>query len=235
MREQVQVATTRADVEGVIPDKMYFRIGEVAAIVGVKPYVLRYWESEFAALRPQKSRTRQRMYRRRDVELLLKIKHLLYDRKYTIAGARQLLKRGIALGVEIPAETSAELQAGAGAPPRVAEAVASGEDARAVTGWAPVAPAAPVSPAPVEMAAVAAAAPTVAVGDEGREPAPVATSQLTLDLRVPDMVREDLCRGLRELLALCDADEAADPDPAIRGHRAGDDGAVAQETASDPG
>lgn len=75
-------------------DKLYFKIGEVAQIVGVPPYVLRYWETEFKAIRPQKSRTQQRVYRRRDVETLLKIKNLLYTKKFTIAGARQQLRLG---------------------------------------------------------------------------------------------------------------------------------------------
>lgn len=73
-------------------DKLYFKIGEVAAIVGVPPYVLRYWETEFKAVKPRKSRSQQRVYRRRDVVTLLKIKHLLYGQKFTIAGARQQLK-----------------------------------------------------------------------------------------------------------------------------------------------
>jgi DNA-binding transcriptional MerR regulator len=74
-----------------IPDKLYFRIGEVSQLVGVEAYVLRYWESEFPALSPKKSSSGQRMFRRKDVELLLKIKHLLYDRKFTIEGARKAL------------------------------------------------------------------------------------------------------------------------------------------------
>jgi DNA-binding transcriptional MerR regulator len=74
-----------------IPDKLYFKIGEVSDLLGVEPYVLRYWESEFAALSPKKSGTGHRLYRRKDVELLLRIKHLLYDRKFTIEGARQTL------------------------------------------------------------------------------------------------------------------------------------------------
>lgn len=77
---------------GIPPDKLYFRIGEVARIVGVKPYVLRYWESEFSGVRPGKSRSNQRLYRRKDVEKLLKIKELLHARRYTIQGARQFLK-----------------------------------------------------------------------------------------------------------------------------------------------
>lgn len=80
-----------ADIE-LGSDKLYFKIGEVAEIVGVEAYVLRYWETEFKAVKPQKSRTQQRVYRRRDVETLLKIKHLLYTRKFTIAGARLQLK-----------------------------------------------------------------------------------------------------------------------------------------------
>jgi DNA-binding transcriptional MerR regulator len=75
-------------------DKLYFKIGEVAEIVGVEAYVLRYWETEFRALRPQKSRSKQRVYRRKDVETVLKIKHLLYERRFTIAGARQEFEKG---------------------------------------------------------------------------------------------------------------------------------------------
>src|ERR1700734_282965 len=75
-----------------IPDKLFFRIGEVSQLVGVEPYVLRYWESEFPGLSPKKSTTGQRMFRRKDVELLLNIKHLLYNEKFTIEGARKALK-----------------------------------------------------------------------------------------------------------------------------------------------
>ena len=76
-----------------IPDKLFFRIGEVSQIVGVEAYVLRYWESEFKGLSPRKSSSGQRMFRRKDVELLLQIKHLLYDKKFTIEGARKELTR----------------------------------------------------------------------------------------------------------------------------------------------
>ena len=75
-----------------IPDKLFFRIGEVSQLVGVEPYVLRYWESEFPGLSPKKSNTGQRMFRRKDVEMLLNIKELLYDKKFTIEGARKALK-----------------------------------------------------------------------------------------------------------------------------------------------
>jgi len=77
-----------------IPDKLYFKIGEVSQLVGVEPYVLRYWESEFPGLSPRKSNTGQRMFRRKDVELLLNIKQLLYEKKFTIEGARKALKSG---------------------------------------------------------------------------------------------------------------------------------------------
>ncbi|MCA9637871.1 MAG: MerR family transcriptional regulator [Myxococcales bacterium] len=83
-------------------DKLYFKIGEVAQIVDVPAYVLRYWETEFRSIKPQKSRSQQRIYRRRDVETLLRIKHLLYERKFTIAGARQQLKEH-AEGLEMAA------------------------------------------------------------------------------------------------------------------------------------
>ena len=75
-----------------IPDKLYFRIGEVARICEVPAYVLRFWETEFSQLRPNKGGTGQRLFRRRDVETALRIKRLLYDEGYTIPGARQILK-----------------------------------------------------------------------------------------------------------------------------------------------
>src|SRR6516162_463858 len=78
--------------EPVIPDKLYFRIGEVTKLCKLPAYVLRFWESEFPQLRPAKGSTGQRMYRQRDVESVLRIKRLLYDEGFTIAGARQQLK-----------------------------------------------------------------------------------------------------------------------------------------------
>ncbi|MDQ2947630.1 MAG: MerR family transcriptional regulator [Acidobacteriota bacterium] len=74
-----------------IPDKLYFRIGEVSRLAGIKPYVLRFWESEFAGLGPKKSGTGHRLYRRKDVEMVLEIKRLLYDKRFTIEGARKIL------------------------------------------------------------------------------------------------------------------------------------------------
>src|ERR1051325_1159279 len=75
-----------------IPDKLYFRIGEVARLAGIKPYVLRFWESEFPALDPKKSGTGNRPSRRKEVQLVLGIKRLLYEKRYTIEGARKFLE-----------------------------------------------------------------------------------------------------------------------------------------------
>jgi DNA-binding transcriptional MerR regulator len=78
--------------EVAIPDKLYFRIGEVATLCRLPAYVLRFWETEFPQLKPVKSSTGQRMYRKRDVESVVRIKRLLYDEGFTIAGARQQLR-----------------------------------------------------------------------------------------------------------------------------------------------
>ena len=82
-----------------LPAKLYYRIGEVAGIVGVEAHVLRYWETEFRSIRPQKSAKGQRVYSRRDVETLLRVKELLYSHRFTIAGARRKLREG---GTEPP-------------------------------------------------------------------------------------------------------------------------------------
>ena len=76
----------------VIPDRMFFRIGDVSALVGVESHVLRFWESEFPSLTPRKTNSGQRQYRRKDVETVIAIKRLLYDEGYTIAGARRALR-----------------------------------------------------------------------------------------------------------------------------------------------
>ena len=75
-----------------IPDKLYFRIGEVARLAGIKPYVLRFWETEFPSLGPKKSGTGHRLYRRKEVEMVLEIKRLLYEKRFTIEGARKFLE-----------------------------------------------------------------------------------------------------------------------------------------------
>jgi DNA-binding transcriptional MerR regulator len=89
---QVEIAADAAAQNAPeIPDKLYFRMGEVSRLVGVKPYVLRYWETEFPAIAPKKVGSNHRMYRRKDVEALLEIKRLLYEKRFTIAGARKAL------------------------------------------------------------------------------------------------------------------------------------------------
>ena len=76
-----------------IPDKLFFRIGEVCKIVDIEPFVLRFWETEFPNLAPEKSKSGHRVYKRKDIEMVLRIKELLYERGYTIAGARKQLAR----------------------------------------------------------------------------------------------------------------------------------------------
>ena len=91
VRPKSKASASRKD-EIVIPDKLYFRIGEVATLCKLPAYVLRFWETEFPELKPVKSSTGQRMYRRKEVEAVLRIKQLLYEEGFTIAGARQQLR-----------------------------------------------------------------------------------------------------------------------------------------------
>lgn len=88
---------------GALPDKLYFKIGEVSKLTGIKPYVLRYWESEFPFLKPKKNQGGRRLYLKEDIETILKIKRMLYKERLTIAGVRRLLlrRKTIAAGVEI--------------------------------------------------------------------------------------------------------------------------------------
>jgi DNA-binding transcriptional MerR regulator len=92
MAPRKKSATKHKADEILIPDKLYFRIGEVATLCRLPAYVLRFWESEFPQLKPVKSSTGQRMYRKRDVESVLRIKQLLYEQGFTISGARQQLR-----------------------------------------------------------------------------------------------------------------------------------------------
>jgi len=94
---------------GALPPKLYFRIGEVAGLVGVEPHVLRYWEREFRSIRPSKSAKGQRVYSRRDVENLMRVRELLYGRGFTIAGAKKQLREK---GVEPLAEKEAPREGG---------------------------------------------------------------------------------------------------------------------------
>ncbi len=79
------------DAKRPYPDKLFYKIGEVSRIAGVEPYVLRYWETEFSFLRPRKNKSGQRVYIKKDIDLILKIKRLLYDERYTIEGVRKRL------------------------------------------------------------------------------------------------------------------------------------------------
>src|SRR5207245_4772296 len=92
MAQHHPIRKTTAPSGSDIPDKLYFRIGEVAKLCDVPAYVLRFWESEFPQLKPHKGGTGQRLYRRRDVEMALRIKRLLYSEGYTIPGARKVFK-----------------------------------------------------------------------------------------------------------------------------------------------
>ncbi len=92
-KNRLEEGSGTADRTSPIPDdKKYFRIGEVSRIVGVEPYVLRYWEGEFPQLRPARADSNQRTYQRNDLELLLEIKRLLYEEKLTVEGARKRLR-----------------------------------------------------------------------------------------------------------------------------------------------
>jgi DNA-binding transcriptional MerR regulator len=84
-----------------IPEKLFFKIGEVCELAGVQAHVLRYWESEFSMLAPQKNRAGQRVYRKRDVEMALRIRELLYEDQYTIAGARKRLANDLRTGSKL--------------------------------------------------------------------------------------------------------------------------------------
>ena len=108
-------ATKHGANEILIPDKLYFRIGEVASLCHLPAYVLRFWESEFPQLKPVKSSTGQRMYRKRDVESVLHIKRLLYEQGFTISGARQQLRTETKSdktqgAIPFPAHSSPEIQ-----------------------------------------------------------------------------------------------------------------------------
>jgi DNA-binding transcriptional MerR regulator len=105
-----------------VPNKLFFKIGEVCEITDTQPYVLRYWESEFPALAPAKNSSGQRIYRRRDIETVLRIKQLLYDEGFTIAGAKKRLEAELGGRVDTPSsQAAAELPAGGAASQALAE------------------------------------------------------------------------------------------------------------------
>ena len=108
-------SVSRSTTEILIPEKLYFRIGEVARLCRLPAYVLRFWETEFPQLKPIKSSTGQRMYRRKDVESVLRIKQLLYEQGFTIPGARQHLRAEVKIDTKqsplpFPARSNSELK-----------------------------------------------------------------------------------------------------------------------------
>jgi DNA-binding transcriptional MerR regulator len=109
-----------------IPDRVYFRIGDVADLVGVKPYVLRYWETEFPMIQPEKARSGQRVYRRSDVETVLLIKHLLYDERYSIEGARKRI-RELRRDGELKSHKQAQVSSGV-SPERIKKLLAAARE-----------------------------------------------------------------------------------------------------------
>lgn len=102
-----------------IPDKLYFKIGEVGKLAEVPTHVLRYWESEFKGIKPKRANSKQRLYRREDVELILQIKSLLHEQGYTIAGARKLIESGSEIPVAGP--TAKQSKAGSDAAQKLVE------------------------------------------------------------------------------------------------------------------
>ena len=104
-----------------IPEKLFFKIGEVCDITGIQAHVLRYWESEFPMLAPQKNRAGQRVYRKRDVEMALRIKELLYEDQYTIAGAKKRLTNELRGGGKLKVVGSEDVAASASDAPLFSE------------------------------------------------------------------------------------------------------------------
>jgi len=106
-------------MERQIPNKLFFKIGEVCEITDTQPYVLRYWESEFPALAPAKNSSGQRIYRRKDIETVLRIKQLLYDEGFTIAGAKKRLEAEMSGRGPTPMSMASEAQPAGEAAPKV--------------------------------------------------------------------------------------------------------------------
>ena len=103
--------TSLPENETKIPDKLYFRIGEVAQLAGVEPYVLRFWETEFPQLAPKKSGSGHRLYRRKEVEMVLEVKRLLYEKRFTIEGARLHFEQSKKKGAAAKAAAAASAKA----------------------------------------------------------------------------------------------------------------------------
>ena len=89
---ELQLMDKKPLIKEFIPNRLYFKIGEVSQLTGIEPYVLRYWESEFKTIKPSRTKSKQRIYRKNDIEIILEIKRMLYEEKLTIAGARKKLQ-----------------------------------------------------------------------------------------------------------------------------------------------
>lgn len=180
------------EVRSRIPEKLFFRIGEVCELIRVQPHVLRYWETEFPMLAPQKNRAGQRVYRRKDVEMVMRIRDLLYEEKFTIAGAKKKLieeTRGGSARVKLPARENASV-----------------DDPSPQTASEPTSPAprpaaeSPTPPAQADAASAAspAATPGPAATDQDVSPANHdLTPQARLALQVLKRELEDLLTTLR--------------------------------------
>jgi DNA-binding transcriptional MerR regulator len=164
-----------------IPEKLFFKIGEVCDICGVQAHVLRYWESEFPMLAPQKNRAGQRTYRKRDVEMVLRIKELLYEDQYTIAGAKKKLTSELRGASKLKVVTP-EMSAQPSSAPQLV-------------------PPAPHDSAPEELPAHAVRSQEIS---SAPEPARAAEVELTDERR--DALRR-LRQQMRDLLSLLDADD----------------------------
>lgn len=181
------------EVRSRIPEKLFFRIGEVCELIRVQPHVLRYWETEFPMLAPQKNRAGQRVYRRKDVEMVMRIRDLLYEEKFTIAGAKKKLieeTRGGASRVKLPARETA--QAEDPAPQTDSEPVQS------QTGRPAQAPPAPPAEADTTHALSSKASPEPAATGQSIPPATQEmTPQARLAIQVLKRELEDLLTTLR--------------------------------------
>lgn len=139
----IQAERNRAEDTPTIPDRLYFKIGDVARLCGLEAYVLRFWESQFPQLKPNKSGTGQRLYRRRDVELVLEIKQLVHGKGYTLAGARQALEQPQRRAPQQPLPLKAAARRGDGATAVLMRARA---ELREIAGMLAAAPAAAAPP-----------------------------------------------------------------------------------------
>jgi DNA-binding transcriptional MerR regulator len=171
-----------------IPEKLFFKIGEVCELIKVQPHVLRYWETEFPMLAPQKNRAGQRVYRRKDVEMVLRIRDLLYEEKFTIAGAKKKL--------------ADEMRSSTRTRPASKDSLVAEPESKAT----PLADPTPAAPIAEEMAAPHHA--------EAPEPEAIAPSSTPHGRELPPQVHRALRvvkRDLEDLLTLLNADATIKP------------------------